>query len=61
MRVSASIIMETESLSDAQTKVSWTNKGKLNYPINVMIPVMEKSVKKGMDESLNTLKSILEK
>lgn len=61
MRVSATIILETESLSDNQTKVSWTNTGSLKYPINIMIPIMEKSVVKGMDESLNTLKTILEK
>ena len=61
MRVSASIILETESLSDDQTKVSWSNAGTLKYPINIMIPVMEKSVVKGMDESLKNLKAILEK
>lgn len=61
MRVSANIIMETESLSDDQTKVSWSNAGILRYPINIMIPMMEKNVGKGMEESLNTLKSILER
>jgi len=61
MRTSARIVMETESLSDQQTKVSWSNAGKLNYPINIMIPMMEKSVAKGMDESLGKLKNILEK
>jgi hypothetical protein len=61
MRVTASIIMETESLSDNQTKVNWTNAGTLKYPINIMIPMMEKNVAKGMDSSLLTLKEILEK
>ena len=61
MRVSATIIMETESISDNQTKVSWSNAGTLNYPLNLMIPMMERSVAKGMDESLHTLKNILEK
>jgi hypothetical protein len=61
MRVTATIIMETESLSDNQTKVSWTNAGTLKYPINIMIPMMEKNVAKGMDSSLLTLKDILEK
>lgn len=61
MQVSASVIMETESLSDDQTRVSWINTGTLKYPINIMIPMMEKNVTKGMDESLNTLKGILEK
>jgi hypothetical protein len=61
MRVTASIIMETESLPDDQTKVYWTNAGTLNYPINIMIPMMEKSVARDMDISLSTLKNILEK
>ncbi len=61
MAVSANIIMETESLSDNQTKVSWSNAGTLNYPINILIPTMEKSVGKDMDISLLTLKNILEK
>lgn len=61
MVTSARIIMETESLPNNQTKVSWSNAGKLNYPINILIPMMEKSVAKGMDESLINLKNILEK
>ena len=61
MTATASIIMEAESLSDNQTKVSWSNAGTLNYPINIMIPMMQRSVAKGMDSSLLTLKNILEK
>jgi hypothetical protein len=61
MRAIASIIMETESLSGNQTKVSWSNAGTLKYPINVMIPMMEKMLPKEMDTSLSTLKNILEK
>src|SRR5213075_1269284 len=60
MQTSACIIMETESLFDDQTKVYWSNAGTLRYPINIMIPMMEKSVAKGMDISLSTLKNILE-
>ena len=61
MTTSASIIMETESLSDNQTKVYWSNAGTLKYPMNIMIPMMEKHVVKDMDISLSTLKNILEK
>jgi hypothetical protein len=61
MTTSASIIMETESLPDDQTKVSWSNAGTLKYPVNIMIPMMEKHVVKDMDSSLSTLKTILEK
>jgi hypothetical protein len=60
MRATASIIMDTESLSDDQTKVYWSNAGILNYPFNIMIPMMEKHVSKDMDISLSSLKNILE-
>ncbi len=61
MAATASIIMETESLSHTQTKVSWSNAGTLKYPLNLLIPMVQKSVAKGMDISLLTLKNILEK
>jgi len=61
MSATASIIMETEALSDDQTKVYWSNSGRLKYPVNIMIPMMEKMLPKEMDESLATLKKILEK
>ncbi|MES2006158.1 MAG: SRPBCC family protein [Bacteroidota bacterium] len=60
MVTSAYIIMEMESLSDNQTKVSWSNAGVLKYPVNMLIPMMEKHVVKDMDSSLLTLKNILE-
>ncbi|MCW3085851.1 MAG: hypothetical protein JWP12_3217 [Bacteroidetes bacterium] len=61
MVTSACIILEMESLPDNQTKVYWSNAGILKFPINIMIPMIEKSVAKGMGTSLLTLKSILEK
>jgi hypothetical protein len=61
MRAIASMIMETESLSDDETKVYWSNAGTLKYPVNIMISMMEKHVAKDMDISLSTLKNILEK
>ena len=61
MRATASIIMETESLSDDQTKVNLINTGTFKYPLNIMIPIAEKNFPKDMDSSLSTLKSILEK
>jgi len=61
MRTSAIVIMETESLSDNQTKVSWSNAGTLKYPINLFVPMLEKKLPKEMDSSLSTLKNILEK
>jgi len=61
MRVSASVIFETESLSENQTKVNLINTGTLKYPLNIMIPMAEKNFPKEMDASLSTLKNILEK
>ena len=61
MRVTASVIFETESVSGDQTKVSLINTGKLKYPLNIMIPMAEKNFPKDMDASLATLKNILEK
>lgn len=61
MRTSATIIMETEALTDQQTKVSWSNAGKLKYPINIMVPMVQKMLPKDMDSSLLALKNILEK
>jgi hypothetical protein len=61
MKTSARIVMETSALSDNQTLVSWSNAGRLPYPLNTLIPVMQKSVEKDMDASLLNLKGILEK
>ena len=61
LRVTASVIFETESISENQTKVSLTNTGRLKYPLNIMILMAERNFPKDMDESLATLKNILEK
>lgn len=66
MAATARVIMEMESVVDPggngdQTKVTWSNAGTLKYPVNIMIPMMEKAVAKGMDSSLLNLKNILEK
>ncbi|HET6995182.1 MAG TPA: SRPBCC family protein [Chitinophagaceae bacterium] len=61
IRTSARVIMETESVSADQTKVSLSNAGTLKYPLNIMIPMVEKNFPKDMDTSLSTLKNILEK
>lgn len=61
MQIKASVIMETRSLSDQQTKVNLINAGILKYPLNIMIPIAEKNFARDMDISLSTLKNILEK
>lgn len=60
MRTSSYIIMEMEAAPGNNTKVTWSNAGTLNYPINIMIPMLEKMLPKQMDSSLITLKKILE-
>ncbi len=60
MKTSARVVMETESISPEQTKVTWSNAGTLNYPLNIMIPMLEKNLPKDMDASLQNLKNILQ-
>jgi len=50
----------TEALSDNQTKVSWSNTSTMKYPMNVMLPTIEKMLIKDMDTSLANLKTVLE-
>ena len=61
MKTTADVIMETESLSDNQTKVNLINSGTLKYPLNIFIPLAEKNFPKDMEASLLALKEILEK
>jgi len=61
MKTIANIDMETEYISENQTKVSFSNSGTINYPMNVFIPMAEKKFPKDIDESLLELKGILEK
>lgn len=55
--------MITENLSENQTKVKWGFTGKMDYPMNLMLVLMnmEGMIGKDMDEGLNNLKLILEK
>jgi hypothetical protein len=61
MAAVARVVMEAESLSGQQTRLYWSNAGTLKYPVNIFIPMMQKSVAKDMDSSLAVLKNILEK
>ena len=60
MTFTATLIMDTVSLSDNQTKVSLSHDGILKYPKNIMILMFEKMFAKQMDISLTNLKNILE-
>jgi hypothetical protein len=60
MKMTADVVFELLNISENQTKVSMINSGTMNYPMNIFIPLAEKNFPKDMDESLNTLKKILE-
>lgn len=53
--------MATESLSENETKVSWSTASEMKYPLNIMLPIIVKMLEKDMGTSLTTLKGILEK
>jgi uncharacterized protein YndB with AHSA1/START domain len=61
MKTTADVIMETTTISDNQTKVSFSNAGTLKYPLNILIPIVEKKFPKEIDTNLANLKNILEK
>lgn len=52
-----------EAASDKETKVVWGFEGKMDYPMNLMIPLMgiEKEMVKAFDTNLSNLKKVLEK
>jgi len=53
--------MTTESISDNQTKVTWTTAAPMKYPLNIMLSMIVKMLEKDMATSLTTLKNIFEK
>jgi len=55
--------MTTEPVSDNQTKVKWGFNGKMPYPMNLMLPIMnmEKMLGDQLQTGLDNLKSNLEK
>ena len=61
MKAIAYANMLTESASGDQTKVIWSNRGDMKYPMNIMTSMVEKMLAKDMDISLSNLKNILEK
>ena len=56
MKSVAYINMITESVSENQTKVIWTCTGKMPYPMNIMVFMVQKMLVKDMDTSLSNLK-----
>lgn len=59
--ISPYLTFTTESVSEHQTKVTWSNASKMKYPVNIMLPLINVMLAKDLDISLNNLKIILEK
>lgn len=53
--------MTTEAISPTQTKVSWGMNGRSAYPMNLMNTIMDGMLGADLEQSLQTLKGILEK
>lgn len=52
--------MSTRSVGDNQTRVTWSNASTMIWPMNLLLPMVEKALAKDMNESLENLKRILE-
>jgi hypothetical protein len=54
--------MTTEALSEGTTKVKWGFNGKMNYPTNLMLVILDfdKMLGPDLDKGLSKLKSLLE-
>ncbi|MFI5153190.1 MAG: SRPBCC family protein [Chitinophagales bacterium] len=53
--------MTTDSLTSNQTRVKWGYLGKMNYPTNLMIPVVKGQLETDIATGLENLKRVLEK
>lgn len=53
--------LKTQAVTENQTKVTWSMFGNSHYPLNVMNFWLDDMLGPDMDQSLNTLKNILEK
>ncbi len=61
MQVTNHVYYVTESLSEKETKVTWTMEGRTPFPFNLMCLLMRGKVEKNFEEGLSELKNILEK
>ncbi len=57
----ASTSMVIGPISENQVKVTWVMNGRNKYPMNLMIPFIDRLLGKDLELSLTNLKSILEK
>jgi uncharacterized protein YndB with AHSA1/START domain len=61
MKTKAKVTFEMETLTNDQTKLAFINAGNIKAPWNVLLPLFQKNFAKDMNESMQTLKGILEK
>jgi len=61
MAFTATLIIDTEAVSEHQTKITVIHSGIMNYPKNIMIGMFEKMFAKQMEISLSNLKNVFEK
>ena len=61
-KITCAGFMTTDDYQGIATKVKWSFHGKLPYPMNLMIPLMDvkTSIANDMDEGLGNLKTIME-
>jgi len=52
--------ISARTIADNQTSVTWINASTMIWPMNLLLPMIEKALAKDMDESLGNLKRILE-
>ncbi len=54
--------MITEAVSPTETKVKWGFNGHMDYPMNLMIPLMdmEEMIGNDLEKGLTNLKGVLE-
>lgn len=63
MKTTEDAYITTEAISATETKVKWGFNGKMDYPMNLMLPFlqMDKVIGKDLQTGLDNLKVILEK
>ena len=57
----AAVTMQTNTLADGNTQVSWGFNSTMKFPMNIMKLLMKKMLSKSLDQSLNNLKNLIER
>lgn len=57
----AAVAMQTNTLADGKTQVVWGFNSTMKFPMNILKPLMKKMLSKSLDQSLNNLKTLIER